>query len=151
MILLSIDTNILFLALYKNAADHQAAYGWISSLQARPDVAISEFVLVELYGLLRNPSVVKPRPLRPQEAVKVVDIWRRHPRWRVIGFPTLGSRELHDRLWRKASDENFAFRRIYDFRTALSMIEQGVTEFATVNAKDFHGAGFSKVWNPLEK
>lgn len=29
------------------------------------------------------------------------------------------------------------------------MISQGVTEFATTNAKDYQGLGFRKVWNPL--
>jgi hypothetical protein len=30
------------------------------------------------------------------------------------------------------------------------MVVQGVTEFATVNTKDFKGVGFRRVWNPLE-
>lgn len=38
---------------------------------------------------------------------------------------------------------------LYDVRSALSMIAQGVTEFATVNTKDFEGLGFQRVWNPL--
>ena len=29
------------------------------------------------------------------------------------------------------------------------MIAQGVTEFATVNVKDFEGTGFRRVWSPL--
>jgi hypothetical protein len=29
------------------------------------------------------------------------------------------------------------------------MTSQAVTEFATVNVKDFEGLGFRKVWNPL--
>jgi hypothetical protein len=29
------------------------------------------------------------------------------------------------------------------------MTAQGVTEFATVNVKDFEGMGFRKVWNPI--
>jgi predicted nucleic acid-binding protein len=35
------------------------------------------------------------------------------------------------------------------FRSALSMISQGITDFATVNVKDFEGLGFRRVWNPL--
>jgi len=30
------------------------------------------------------------------------------------------------------------------------MTSQGVTEFATVNTKDFEGLGFRRVWNPLK-
>jgi hypothetical protein len=29
------------------------------------------------------------------------------------------------------------------------MTAQGVTEFASANAKDYEGLGFPKVWNPL--
>lgn len=29
------------------------------------------------------------------------------------------------------------------------LIQQGVTEFATVNEKDFRDCGFQRVWNPL--
>jgi hypothetical protein len=29
------------------------------------------------------------------------------------------------------------------------LIQQGVTEFATVNEKDFRNCGFQRVWNPL--
>jgi hypothetical protein len=56
---------------------------------------------------------------------------------------------MHEKLWQEASKEGFAFRRIYDVRTALSLLSQGVTELATVNAKDFTGVGFRRVWNPL--
>ena len=65
------------------------------------------------------------------------------------GFPT-ESRPLHDALWQRARAKDFAFRKLYDTRSALTMTAQGVTEFATVNVKDFEGLGFRKVWNPLE-
>jgi len=110
-------------------------------------VAISEFILAEFYGLLRN-SVVLKHPLPADEAVEVIQVYRTHPRWRLIGFPT-ESRLLHDTLWKKARAKNFAFRRVYDTRSALTMTAQGVTEFATANVKDFEGLGFRKVWNPL--
>jgi hypothetical protein len=31
----------------------------------------------------------------------------------------------------------------------ITLTQQGVTEFATVNEKDFQGFGFARVWNPL--
>jgi hypothetical protein len=40
-------------------------------------------------------------------------------------------------------------RRAYDWRAALVLIQQGVTEFATVNEKDFRDCGFQRLWNPL--
>lgn len=145
--MLSIDTNILFHALNEDSPSHLPAYTWLTSIQGNEDVALSEFILAELYGLLRNPAVLR-HPLSGQEAVAVIQSYRTHPRWRLIGFPT-ESRTLHDHLWKRATDKSFAFRRLYDARSALSMIAQGVTEFATTNVKDFQGLGFKRVWSPL--
>jgi toxin-antitoxin system PIN domain toxin len=145
--MLSIDTNILLHALNEDSPNHRAALAWITSLQRVEDVAISEFILAELYSLLRNPAVLK-RPLTAGEAAEVIQTYRTHPRWRLIGFPS-ESRSPHDTLWNKATARTFAFRRLYDTRTALTMIAQGVTEFATANVKDFEGVGFRRVWNPL--
>ncbi|MDQ3623598.1 MAG: PIN domain-containing protein [Verrucomicrobiota bacterium] len=146
--MLSIDTNILLRAFNADSPGHQAAFAWLTSIQRDEDVAISEFILAELYALLRNPAVVK-HPLSANEAVEVIQTYRSHPRWRVIGFPA-ESRPLHETLWQKARASTFAFRRLFDTRSALTMTAQGVTEFATVNVKDFDGMGFRRVWNPLE-
>ena len=143
----SIDTNILLYACNEDSPRHAAAYAWLTSIQRDEDVAISEFILAELYGLLRNPAVLK-HPLAAAEAVEVLQTYRRHPRWRLLGFPT-ESRPLHDALWEKATAKDFAFRRLYDVRSAFTMTAQGVTEFATVNVKDFEGVGFRRVWDPL--
>lgn len=147
--MLSIDTNLLFHACNADSPSHEASYAWLASLQHDENVAISEFILAELYGLLRNPVVLR-HPLAAAEAVEVVETYRRHPRWRLLGFP-VESRSLHDNLWRQARAPGFAFRRLYDARTALTLTAQGVTEFATVNTKDFAGLGFARVWNPILK
>ena len=61
------------------------------------------------------------------------------------------SGKSHDVTGYKPSvQKNFARRRIYDTRLALSLIHSGVTEFATANPKDFAGLAFRRVWNPLE-
>ena len=145
--MLSIDTNILLHAFNEDSSRHETAYAWITSIQRDEDVAISEFILAEFYGLLRNPAVLK-HPLTAEEAVEVIQTYRNHPRWRLIGFPT-ESRPLHDALWKKATAKTFAFRRLYDTRSALTLIAQGVTDFATVNVKDFEGVGFRRVWSPI--
>lgn len=145
--MLSIDTNILFHAFNEDSPSHAAAYAWLTSIQQQEDVAISEFNLAEFYGLLRNPAVLK-HPLDAEEAVEVIQVYRHHPRWRLIGF-AVESRPLHDALWQKARRKDFAFRRLYDARSALTLTAQGVTEFATVNVKDYEGFGFRRVWNPL--
>ena len=145
--MLSIDTNILFHGFNADSPSHDQALAWLSSIAGDEDVAISELILAEFYRLLRNPAVLK-HPLPADEAVEVIQTYRRHPRWRLIGFPT-ESRPLHDALWQRARAKDFAFRKLYDTRSALTMTAQGVTEFATVNVKDFEGLGFRKVWNPL--
>jgi len=146
--MLSIDTNILFHGFNEDSPHHAAAHAWLVSIAGDEDVAISEFILAEFYGLLRNPATLK-HPLSAEEAVEVIQAYRTHPRWRLIGFP-IESRPLHDALWQRARAKDFAFRRLYDARSALTMTPQGVTEFATVNVKDFEGLGFRRVWNPLE-
>jgi len=143
----SVDTNLLMYAYNQASPHHQAAFDWMTSLQSEESVVISEFVLAELYGLLRNPAVLK-HPLDAEEASEVIQTYRSHPRWRLIGFP-LESRSMHDALWQTARRKDFAFRRLYDARAALTMTAQGVTDFATVNVKDFEGLGFRRVWNPL--
>ena len=145
--MLSIDTNLLLHAFNEDSPGHAAAYAWLTSLQDNEDMASSEFILAKLYGLLRNPAMLE-HPMDADEAVEVIQTYRRHPRWRLIGFP-VESRPLPDALWQKARRKDFAFRRLYDARSALTMTAQGVTEFATVNVKDYEGFGFRKVWNPI--
>lgn len=145
--MLSVDTNILLPAVEVENTDHEAAAAFLGSLQSRDDVAISEFILLELYGLLRNPAVLA-KPLSAPKAVEVSEAFRAHPRWQVIGFPP-DSRAFHDQLWPSLRQKGFARRRAYDLRTALALLRNGVTEFVTVNVKDFDGVGFRRVWNPL--
>ena len=105
----------------------------------REDVVLSELILRELYGLLRNP-VVLAKPLSANAAVDVCESFRQHPRWQVVGLPP-NCRQFHDTFWPRL--------RAFDWRAALSLLQQGVTDFATVNEKDFRGFGFARVWNPL--
>jgi hypothetical protein len=88
------------------------------------------------------------KPLSPSSATDVCEAFRQHPRWQVIGFPA-ESRTFHDTFWPKLREADFARRRAYDWRAVLILIQQGVTEFATVNDKDFRDFGFQRVWNPL--
>ncbi len=145
--MLSVDTNILLPAVEVENADHETAAAFLGSLQSRGDVAISEFILLELYGLLRNPAVLA-KPLSAPKAAEVCEAFRAHPHWQVIGFPP-DSRAFHNQLWPSLRHKGFARRRAYDLRIALSLLRNGVTEFATVNLKDFEGVGFRRVWNPL--
>jgi toxin-antitoxin system PIN domain toxin len=144
---IAFDTNILFPLVVSDHPDHDAVSEFIRSLDGRDDVALSEFALVELYGLLRQPAVMR-KPLGPAPAAGVCTALRKHPRWRLLGFPG-DSAALHRALWEQAARPGFAKRRIYDARLALCLLAQGVREFATANVKDFAGLGFRRVFNPL--
>ncbi len=145
--MLSIDANILLYSYSEASPHHEKAKAFLVSLTQRDDVALSEFVLTEVYLHLRNPAVLA-KPLSPADAVAVIQEYRLHPHWRVFGFPPR-SRDIHADLWKAAATREFPRRRIYDLRTALCLQAFGVKEFATSNVKDFEGLGFSRVWNPV--
>ena len=146
--MISFDANLMLYAINTASPFHTASRAFIESLIPRTDVCVSELLLVEFYSLLRNPSVLAT-PLPPSEAVAVIQTYRHHPRWALIGFGT-ENHKLHEELWRFAAEASYARRRIYDTRLALTLRQQGVTEFATANVKDFQGFGFLRVWNPLD-
>jgi len=110
--MISIDTNVLLAAVESGNAAHPAAAAFLHSLQDRGDVAISEFILLELYVLLRNPAVLA-KPLSPAAAADVCEVFRHHPRWQTIGFPT-ESRAFHDCFWPRLREPDFARRRAFD-------------------------------------
>jgi toxin-antitoxin system PIN domain toxin len=143
----SFDTNILFFAYAADRPEHSRAKAFLDSYSVERNVILSEFVLIELYRLLRNSAVLKS-PLSGKQAAEVVQTWRNHPAWIISGFSS-ESRLVHERLWKISSQTGFAARRIFDARLALVLHQQGVSEFATANVKDFEGFGFKRVWNPL--
>ena len=54
-------------------------------------------------------------------------------------------------VWKKAASPAFARRRVFDARLGLSLVRQGVTEFATRNVPDFRDLGFTRVFDPLTR
>ena len=144
----SIDANLLLYSFSEASPYHEKAREFITGLAELSEVAISELVLVEFYTLLRNPAVVT-NPLGAPDAADVIQKYRRHPRWMLLGFDP-DSVGLHAELWGLARRKNFGRREVYDARLALTLRRQGVTEFATANVKHFDNAGFLRVWNPLD-
>ena len=138
------DTNLLFAWLHRGHANHGSAAQWFAAQAENPGLVLCELVLVELYGLLRN-EVLFSRPLSPAEAVVTIQSLRHHPFWELVDYPG----GLMEPVWAAAATPRFARRRIYDVRLAHALRHHGVTEFATANVKDFHGFGFTRVWNPL--
>jgi len=147
--MIAIDANILLYAYVEAAPEHARARAFLQKHAHDDGVAVSEFTLAELYLLLRNPSVLE-KPLTAAAATQIIQAYRHHPRWKIPGFPP-SSRSVHDQLWSLAKSSQFARRRLFDVRTAITLMACGVDAFATANVKDFQNLGFKRVWNPLEE
>ena len=145
--MISIDTNVLLYSLNPDSIWHGAAVGFLRQNLGAPSVriAITDYVLVELYVLLRNPAVMA-KPLSAQAARDVVTIY-----WNAPNVSRIENANVMDEVWKLAGSMDFARRRIFDARLALTLRHGGVTHFATTNVKDFEDWGFAKVWNPLSQ
>ena len=105
---------------------------------------LCELVLVDIYMQLRNPAILRT----PLSAVAAVDFCvrlRSNPEWQLVDDEPAVS----EHLWRWARTTSSAFRRIIDARLALTLQHHGVTEFATVNVREFEEFGFQRLWNPV--
>lgn len=142
----SCDTNILFFACDSTSSHHEAARGFLLAYGERDNFCLCEQVLLELYCLLRNPTVCR-RPLSGKQAVDVIQGYRSNSSWSVVDVALGG--EIMKQVWKHAAGSAFAYRRIFDARLADTLRHHGVTRFATRNEKDFAAFGFDTVWNPL--
>ena len=145
--MVSCDTNILFEASNPDADRHAAALAFVNAHSDDTKFAIAEQVLVELYCLLRNPTLQK-RPLSAAEAVAVISAYRRNPAWTVVDIPPTPL--AMNAVWRRSSAKDFARRRIHDVRLAETLKYWGVDEFHTRNVRDFEDLGFRVISNPLD-
>jgi predicted nucleic acid-binding protein len=145
--MIGIDTNILLHSLNPASECHASAVEFLGEIfgKTRPAVAVTDYVLVELYVHLRNPAIMA-RPLSAKAARDLVTSY-----WRIPNVMRIENSSIMDEVWELAGTKDFARRRIFDARLALTLRSEGVTHFATANVKDFQGWGFEKVWNPLKK
>ena len=143
--MISIDTNLLLYSLNPDSIWHASAVSFLRQNLGVPSVqiAITDYVLVELYVLLRNPAVMA-RALTARDARDLVMTY-----WEIPNVLRVENANVMDEVWRLAGGGDFARRRIFDARLALTLRQAGVTQFATANVIDFEGWGFEKVWNPL--
>lgn len=141
--MLGIDTNILAYARLADSPWHRQAADFLESLRESSEVVIGEQTLVELYLLLRNDKILAPS-LGPAQAVAECDLFRSHPRWRLVD-----AADVMADVWPLAAVPGFPRRRIIDVRLAKTLQHHGVREFATANTRDFEGLGFQRVYNPL--
>lgn len=145
--MMSCDTNVLFAVLDSDSIYHVAAVEYMNGMRESEQFGLCELVLIELYGLLRNPTVSR-RPQNGSEAASIIQKFRAHPYWLILDYPGAQA-DVMNRLWELAAKADFPYRKVYDARLALTLRHHGVTEFATRNVKDFQGFGFKRVWNPL--
>jgi toxin-antitoxin system PIN domain toxin len=141
--MIGVDTNMLLYSLNPRSVWNEKAAGFLEKSLKEERVVISDYVLVELYNLLRNSAVMK----RPLSAAKAAEVARGF-----LKFPNAIRAEnapVMDTVWKLAAGKNFARRRIFDARLVLTLRHHGVTRFATANVKDFKGLDFERVWNPL--
>lgn len=143
--MLGIDTNILLYSLNPTSRFQSAALSFLRNAfhEETKGVALADYVLVELYLLLRNKAVVK-NPLAAGEAVELVTSY-----WKIPSVVRIENAPVMDSVWRRARQKGFARRRIFDVRLGETLRHHGVTRMATANVKDFEGLGFERVWNPL--
>jgi len=143
--IIGIDTNILLYALNPLSTWHRGAVDFLSQHFGSSSirVAITDYVLVELYVLLRNPAVMA-QPLSAKAARDLVVSY-----WKIPNVMRLENAPIMDQVWVRAGNRDYSRRQVFDARLGLTLRHGGVTHFATSNVKDFKSLGFEKVWNPL--
>jgi toxin-antitoxin system PIN domain toxin len=140
--MISADTNLFLYAANSASPNHQAAKQFFASMGT--EFVVCELVLIEIYMLLRNPAILQT-PLSSSKSAGFCKTLRTHPKWQHIDYEP----SVAPKLWNWAEKSRKGFRKIIDARLALTLLEHGVTEFATANVKDFEEFGFERVWTPL--
>jgi toxin-antitoxin system PIN domain toxin len=143
--MISCDTNIFFAACDADSPHQAKARHFLTTHGANASFCVCEQVLMELYCLLRNPTVCK-RPLAAGDAAGMIHAFRSNRFWRIVDV--VPGQGIMDQVWRLAAKDDFAYRRIFDIRLACTLRHHGVLKFATRNTKDFRHAGFQTVWDP---
>ena len=143
--MISMDSNLLLYSLNPDSVWHEGSVSFLRQNLGIPAVrvAITDYVLVELYVLLRNPAVMA-KALTARAARDLVTAY-----WDVPNVLRVENANVMDEVWKLAGGRDFGCRRVFDARLALTLRQVGVTQFATAKVKDFEGWGFEKVWNPL--
>lgn len=143
--IVSADTNLFLYAANPDSPQHDAAQQFFATEAAgQQRFLLCGLVLVEIYMQLRNPAVFK-KPRSAREAAAFCQTLRMNPAWEFADYEP----DVAKPLWLWAAKITSRFRHIIDARLAFTLIQHGVTHFATANPKHFSGFGFKKVWNPL--
>lgn len=141
----SLDTNVLFYAINRDAQEHDACRRVVEyALDTPGDWIIADQVWFELYRLLRHARLLA-RPLSAPDAADTVAWYRDRSGWRHCAW----SPGLMTRLQPVWNDPAFAPRRTFDAVLATTLLANGVTTFYTRNTRDFEQAGFAVLRDPV--
>lgn len=141
----SLDTSILLYAINRDCAEHESCRTLVAeALDAPNDWVIADQLWFELYRLLRHPSVLQ-RPLDATTAANTVAWYRDKSGWQQCAWSPAQMPRLHAQ-W---AQQDFPARRTFDAVLALTLRSNGVTRFYTRNVRDFAGAGFAAVVDPV--
>lgn len=141
----SLDTNILVYAANEDCPEHRRAYRIVENALAQPrDWIVAEQVLFEFYKALRNPKILT-QPLSAPEAAERIRFLRERSGFMVCAY------EL--RFWEEAiaglEAQSFPYQRTHDLILVVTLRQNGVRRFYTRNVKDFEGAGFEELVDPI--
>ncbi|MBI2892468.1 MAG: PIN domain-containing protein [Deltaproteobacteria bacterium] len=139
----SADTNVLLYALNEDCVEHEACRPVLDDLaNGGVDWVVADQVLIELYRLLRNPSVLE-RPLTAGKAAEVVDFFDR------CGCQRVGyAHDLWPPLRADLGRRGFAAGRSFDAQLAHTLRAAGVRTLYTRNVRHFADAGFERLVDP---
>ena len=142
----SLDTNILLYAANEDAAEHAVCQNFMQTIVDAPeDWVVADQVYFELYVALRNPKVME-RPMSAAQASAHVSTVRNE-----LGIMHCSYRtECWNQAIQSMKEDDFPFRRTHDAVLAATLLAHGVKVFYTRNTKDFLGAGFDQVVNPVD-
>lgn len=142
----SLDTNILIYAVNADCQEHERAIAIYQSMLDSPEEWIlSDQVLFEFYRALRNSRILE-HPLGHHEALDQITILREKSGIQHCAYET----DFWPDLFRDHSNKNPKSSHIFDRVLAVTLRKNGVTCFYTRNTKDFLGAGFEHLVNPLD-
>jgi toxin-antitoxin system PIN domain toxin len=143
----SLDTNILLYAINRDCAEHEPCRALVAEALDTPnDWVVADQLWFELYRLLRHPRVLQ-RPLDADTAASTVAWYREQSGWQPCAWSPIHMSRLHAQ-W---SHPEFPARRTFDAVLALTLRANGVTRFYTRNVRDFTGAGFADVIDPVAR
>ncbi|MEY2906434.1 MAG: hypothetical protein RLZZ408_905, partial [Verrucomicrobiota bacterium] len=120
--MLSADTNIFIHAADPDSPLHVKARNFFKALErSKEEFVLCELVLVELYMLLRNPTVFE-RPYTASESAGYCLALKQNPSWRCIDYDP----EVSKNLWAYAAESKAGYRLIIDARLAFTLQHHGV-------------------------